>query len=115
MPLADLQRALVASLHADDPLAALERESARLEPAERDTLLAARGDGFVMTSLLVKKLRFEAIVRGDREHEREFDRDPVAFSALVCAFAREVPAREYFPADVAAAFRAWRASRGEAT
>jgi len=109
----DLERALVAALHADDALGALRGEARLLAPADRSSLEGAGGDGVLLTSLLVKKLRFEAVIRGDRNLEIEFERDPAAFTEEFRAFAREVPPREYFPSEAAASFRAWRSRRAE--
>ena len=103
-----IELAWVRALHADDPLSALACEAEALAPADREAALAASGDGFVLTSLLVKKLRFEAIVRGDRVFEQWFERDPRGFTEAFRRYAAEVPPREYFPSAEAAAFRAWR-------
>ena len=105
--LADVQAAWVRALHADDPAAALAREAASLAPADRAEALAAAGDGFLLTSLLVKKLRFEAIVRGDQALETWFDRDPRGFTDAFRAYAAAVEPRAYFPAAAAASFRDW--------
>ena len=105
--LADVERAWVRALHADDPLAALASEAQALAPPDRAAALAALGDGFVLTSLLVKKLRFESIARGDRAFEAWFGRDPQAFTDAFKAYAREVEPRAYFPAAEAASFRSW--------
>ena len=110
--LADVERAWVRALHEDEPLAALAREAQALAPGDCAAALAAAGDGFVVTSLLVKKLRFESIVRGDRAFEAWFDRDPQAFTDAFRAYAREVEPRAYFPVAEAASFRSWCARGG---
>ena len=102
-----IELAWVRALHADDPLAALAREAQCLDPADRAAVIAAAGDGFVLTSLLVKKLRFEHIVRGDEAFEAWFDRDPRGFTEAFRAYAAAVPPRAYFPAAEAASFREW--------
>ena len=107
-----LELAWVRALHADDPLAALTHEAAGLDPGDRAAALAAAGDGFVLTSLLVKKLRFEAIVRGDEKLERWFESDPRGFTEAFRSYAREVPPRPYFPAAAAAAFHGWCCGKG---
>ncbi len=44
-------------------------------------------DGFRLTALLVAKLRFERICRGDRSMEAWFHRDPQGFTRAYRAYA----------------------------
>jgi hypothetical protein len=103
--LIELQRVLQAALASDTPLETL-REAARGLPAEARALLEQLDpDGFVVGSLLVRKLRFERICRGDSTLERWFDRDPAGFTEIFRVYNKEVPPREFFPQPEAAAFR----------
>src|SRR5947207_13719463 len=63
--LIELQRVLQAALASDTPLDSL-REAVRGLPAEARAILErVDPEGFVVGSLLVRKLRFERICRGD--------------------------------------------------
>ena len=64
-------------------------------------------DGFELTRLIVKKLRFELIARGDSDMEAWFDRDPEAFTTAFKAYDALVPPRSWFPREEAEKFRAW--------
>ena len=64
-------------------------------------------DGLQLTRLIVKKLRFELIVRGDALLDAWFDRDPAAFTAAFKAYDLAVPPRSWFPREEAESFRAW--------
>ncbi|HKS16637.1 MAG TPA: hypothetical protein VJU16_04940 [Planctomycetota bacterium] len=68
-------------------------------------------DGLELTRLIVKKLRFELIVRGDSKLEEWFDRDPAAFTAAFKAYDRVIPPRSWFPREEADRFREWCDSR----
>ncbi len=64
-------------------------------------------DGLQLTRLIVKKLRFELIARGDSEMEAWFDRDPAAFTAAFKIYDRVIPPRSWFPREEAVKFRDW--------
>jgi hypothetical protein len=68
-------------------------------------------DGLELTRLIVKKLRFELIIRGDSKLEEWFDRDPAAFTSAFKAYEQVVPPRSWFPSEEAEAFRGWCDSR----
>jgi hypothetical protein len=103
--LIELQRVLQTALASDTPLDAL-READRGLPAEARAILERMDpDGFVVASLLVRKLRFERICRGDKALECWFDRDPGGFTEIFRVYNREVPPWEFFPQPEAAAFR----------
>ena len=107
-----LQRVLQAALTSETPLEAL-REAARGLPAEARAIVESIDpDGFVVSSLLVRKLRFERICRGDAAMERWFEREPARFTDAFCVYNREVPPREFFPQQEAAAFRTFLKSKG---
>jgi hypothetical protein len=110
--LIELQRVLQSALASDTPLQTL-REAAALLPEDlRAVLDRIEPDGFVVTSLLVRKLRFERICTGDRDIERWFERDPAGFTEIFRAYTREIPSREFFPQPEALAFRAFLISKG---
>jgi len=64
-------------------------------------------DGLELTRLIVKKLRFELIVRGDAKMDAWFDLEPASFTDAFRAYDREVPPRSWFPREEAEKFRAW--------
>lgn len=72
----------------------------------------ADADGLTISGLLVRKLRFERICRGDSKAEEWFERDPQRFVEAFKVYNHEVPPREYFPRQEAEAFRAWCAAHG---
>lgn len=72
-------------------------------------------DGFALTALLIRKLRFERICRGSKRVEEWFERDPEAFTNAFRAYDAEVPPREYFPRQEADAFIAWCEKKGVQT
>jgi hypothetical protein len=110
--LIELQRVLQAALSSDTPLETL-RDGARGLPEEaRKIVDTIDPDGFVVSSLLVRKLRFERICRGDTALERWFEREPARFTEFFRAYDREVSPREYFPQPEARAFRDFLLSRG---
>jgi hypothetical protein len=113
--LKDVQRVLAKALLADSPLDALRTEAAALPAGERAALDRIDPDGFLLSSLLVKKLRFERIFRGDRGAEAWFARDPERFTDLFRSYNREVPSTEFFPVGEARAFRDWCRLRGLAS
>ena len=110
--LTDLQRACLAALGASDPIGRLRRESSRLSPEDRERVERIDVDGFRLTALLVAKLRFERICRGDRSMEAWFHRDPQGFTRAYRAYASEVPPTAFFPQREAADFRRFCESAG---
>jgi hypothetical protein len=105
--LSDLQRALARALTSDAPLEALREEARALGPDDRAWLEGLDPDRFLLTALIVRKLRFERICRGDAKAEAWFERDPARFTEVFRAYNREVPSTEFFPRREAAAFRNW--------
>lgn len=103
----DLQRALLRALSSSDPLDALEKESATLPPGDRKLIASIDPDGFTITSLLVRKLRFERVCFGDDALRKWFDRDPGGFTDAFKAYGSDEPPRDYFPADEARRFKTW--------
>jgi hypothetical protein len=110
--LKDLQRALAAAFTSPDPAAALRREVASLAPEDRALLERANPDGVALTGLLVRKLRFERICRGDDDAAAWFDRDPRGFTEAFKAYDAEVPPTRFFPQSEARDFRDWLRKRG---
>ena len=103
--LIDLQRRLLRALHSETPFETLRAE---------DPALAARidPDGFVLTSLLVRKLRFERLCRGDSRMAAWFDRNPAGFAEIHARYARQVEPRAFFPRSEADAFLDWAKDSG---
>lgn len=103
--LIDLQRVLQSALTSDTPLDTLREAARKLPPEARRLLDSIDPEGFVLSSLLVRKLRFERICRGDAVMEQWFDRDPARFTEVFRVYNKEVPPREFFPQPEALAFR----------
>ena len=103
--LTDLQSALFRALASDAPNDTLRREAESLGQEDRALVAAMDGEGFLLASLLVRKLRFERICRGDAAMEEWFEREPVRFTEVFRAYNREVLPTEYFPLQEALAFR----------
>ena len=102
--LAVLQKVLVDCCVADDPVAtfaALQKAHPELEPWLRHV----DADGLQLTSLLVKKLRFERILRGDPNLAARFEKEPQAFTVAFRNYLNQVPPTYIFPAEEARAFR----------
>ncbi len=106
-----LNEVLARALHAADPAAelvlAVARAGDRLTAEERSWLLAADRDGLAVTSIIVKRLRFERALRGDPSLEAELERDPAAFAERWKRFAAAVPPLARSDAEEARAFRAF--------
>lgn len=113
--LSEVERVLVEALHAEDPPARLrglvEGAGGRLAADERAWLLAAVADddGLRMAGLLVVKLRFDRVLRGDPSLRRAFEEDAAAFVERFRRYCRDVPPAYVFPQDEARAFAAWSA------
>jgi len=110
--LKDLQRVLARALTSNTPLETLKREAASLTPEERALLDRMGEDRFLLTSLLVRKLRFERISRGDTRAEQWFARDPEGFTEAFRAYNAAIPPTEFFPIREALDFRAWCKKQG---
>lgn len=110
--LRELQGALARALTSADPAAALRREAAALPPEARALLERAEVDGVAITGLIVKKLRFERICRGDDAAAAWFARDPRGFAKAFKAYDAAVPPTRFFPQGEAAEFRTWLRSSG---
>ena len=112
MSLADVQRVLVRALRDPDPAAFLRAAGARddcaLSADERAWLEAASDDGLRLTRMLVRKLRLQRLLRGDRDAAAALEGDPAAFAQRFAAYDQAVEPRAVFPRDEADAFRARR-------
>ncbi|MBY0525740.1 MAG: hypothetical protein K2R98_20210 [Gemmataceae bacterium] len=110
--LCTVQRLLLDALLSDDPPAALRRQLAsadELSDQERAWLERIDPDGLILTSLLVKKLRFERLTRSDVDMNELFERAPEEFMRLFQAYAAAVPPTVYFPGEEANKYRQWEA------
>ena len=110
--LIELQRVLQAALTSDAPLEVLRSAAGGLPPEVRAVLDRLDPDGFLVSSLLVRKLRFERICRGDSAMERWFEREPARFTEIFREYNRDVLPREFFPQLEARAFREFLRQRG---
>jgi hypothetical protein len=110
--LRDLQRALARALASNEPVETLKNEAARLSGPDRAAIESMDPEQFLLSSLLVRKLRFERICRGDTEVEAWFARDPEGFMKAFRAYNAEVLPVEFFPRPEALAFRAWCRGQG---
>lgn len=77
-----------------------------LDAAERTMLASLDADGLRLTSLLVHKLRFERLLRGDPRARAQFSADPAGFTGRFDRFVVQVPPTAVFPAEEAALFQA---------
>jgi hypothetical protein len=112
--LSELQRILVTALHDERPAERLAELAAaagpRLDENERAHLTAIDADGLRVASIVVRKLRLERVLGGDRELQARCVADPAAFADTFRRYAAAVPPKFDFPADEARAFRAFLAA-----
>lgn len=103
------ERLVATLMHAPDPVSAAAQ--AARNPAVPRTLRAALArinpDGLRMARLLVARLRFERLLRGSRQAAALFDARPEDFAAPFRRYHVEVPARSFFAADEADAWKRW--------
>ncbi|MBI3820391.1 MAG: hypothetical protein HY286_17000 [Planctomycetes bacterium] len=114
---AELYHSLLRALLADDPIAALRVERELLQNDDRAAVERILNndrerDGFILSSLLVKKLRFERVYRADDRLAAWFDRDPAAFAAAFREYHQSTPPVEYFGRPEARGFIQFLSSRG---
>jgi hypothetical protein len=109
--LSEVERILVTALHDERPAARLAElvaeAGARLDADERARLAAVDADGLRVASIVVRKLRLERVLGGDRGLRDVCDADPAAFAERFRRYAAAVPPAFEFPADEARAFRAF--------
>ena len=105
--LKDLQSMLVRALNDADPVGYVRKHAESLPESDRKLLECVDDDGILLSGLVVRKLRFERICRGNQRLEKWFDRDPKRFTEAFRAYNQAVAATEYFPRDEANAFRKW--------
>lgn len=107
MSLVRLQQLLTFCVADMDPVAALRSalDDPDLDGRERAWLAGVDPDGLRLTALLVQKLRFERILRGDPEVRRRFDEEPEATAEAIRRYLEETAPRAIFPAEEARAFR----------
>ncbi len=91
-------------LNSEDPLATLREEAGKLPEEERRLLESLGEDGVRLTGLLVQKLRFERICRGNPDISAWFEKDPVAFLEAFREYSKSVPPSNYFPEEETSAF-----------
>jgi hypothetical protein len=102
--LAELQEVLVSCCTARDPAAALA--AARVaHPGLERWLATIDPDGLRLTAMLIQKLRFERIVRGDPELAARFEADPPGFTSVFREYLVAQPPTCVFPEEEADRFR----------
>ncbi len=82
-------------------------EDGSLPPEARDALSYVEPDGYRMTSLIVRKLRFERLCLVDEGFRNAFDANPQALVENFECFAKSVRPQAVFPQDDALAYHAW--------
>ena len=70
-------------------------------------------DGFLITSLLVARLRFERLMQGSRRASEWFESDPAAFAAAFRRYHSEVDPIAGMPATEAELFEDWLEDQAE--
>jgi hypothetical protein len=111
--LGTVQRLLLDALLSDDPPATLRQllaKTADLPAQERAWLERIDADGLILTSLMLRKLRFERLTRSDGDMSKLFERQPEEFVRLFEAYTAAVPPTVYFPGEEATEYRRWEAS-----
>lgn len=109
--LSGVQRVLMAALLHNDSVAELRRltaAAADLSNEERDWLEQFDADGLRMTAMMVQKVRFERLTRGDPEAAAWFERDPDGFMEVYQSYVGEVGSSACFPEQEAELFCQWR-------
>jgi hypothetical protein len=108
-----VQQVLIEALLSDDPPAQLRAglQSANgLSAQERSWLERIDIDGLILSSLLVKKLRFERLTRADPALGELFEQQPAEFMQQFRAYVSAVAPTVYFPGQEAFLFRQWQAA-----
>ncbi len=107
--LREVEEAFMALATSDQARADLERF--REERPELQSVLGAiDGDALELTSLLVRKLRFERLLQGSREAGFWFSERPEEFAKVFGDYCRRVAPTAVFPSEEAALFEEWAAS-----
>ncbi|MCA9321827.1 MAG: DUF692 family protein [Planctomycetes bacterium] len=107
--LSALQAAIVARIGDSNSFEDLCR--ADLPREAREALQHCDADGYRVTSLIVRKLRFERMCLADRSFEQAFDEQPEALIETYEDFARATPPTAWFPHEDARAYHQWRQGR----
>lgn len=107
--LADFQGRLARAILSGDPAESLKTlaRSPRLCAALRRAAASADPDGVRLSALLVKKLRFERLVRGDSAIAEWFEHSPRTFVQTFRDYEAGNPPRALFAGAEAAAFGDW--------
>lgn len=109
--LAELQRLLLLACREPDPAAWLQVRmhdtELALDAGERAMLATLDGDGLRLTALLVHKLRFERLLRGDLAARAAFASDPERFTRRFDDYVANVAPTAVFPAEEGALFLMW--------
>lgn len=103
----ELSNFVVGALVDPDPISRLELPPHTLSEASLGALATMDADGFAVTGLVVRKLRFERLYRACDAARRAFDADPGAFVEMFESYERQVPATAWFPEEEAMLFEHW--------
>lgn len=110
--LTELQQAVLRALLSPTPVETLREAAGSLPAAARALVDRIDPDGFALTALLIRKLRFERVCTGDPAWARWFEREPGGCTEIFRAYCRDVAPRSFFPDEEAQVFRAWCQERG---
>jgi hypothetical protein len=97
----------LAALRDRDPPEAMGEGFRRDARALREFLVHVDPDGLALTSVLVRKLRWERLLRGAPELAQAFEKDPQGFVERWRRYEAEVPPTAYFPIEEAELWWRW--------
>lgn len=104
--LRDLQNALIHILFSEDPMTTLQEEARKLTEEDRHRLQFLTEDGVRFTEMIIQKLRFERICRGNQDMTQRFLENQEEFMNAFQDYTKEIPP-SYFPSEEAPAFDAF--------
>ena len=104
--LSDLQERMVDALYGENPAEDLQKIIKDFEddPAELTTV---QDDGWHLSHLLLMKLRFERLTRGNPALMEEFEQNPAAFTERFKEYHNAVKPNVFFPAEEAELYQEW--------
>lgn len=105
------EQILARTLRTADPVRALHRQIAKLDPQAplAIALQTVDPDGLRITALLVARLRFERLIQGSQMAARWFEQDAVTFAKAFRSYHARTPMRAFFPREEAEDFaRFWK-------
>ena len=108
--LSELQERMVDALYGNSPTEDLEKliNDFSDDPAD---LQKIQDDGWHLSHLLLLKLRFERLTRGNPALMEEFEQDPAAFTERFKRYHNDVIPNVFFPAEEAELYEKWLSSQ----